>query len=223
MVRIRLRRVGAKKQPSYRVVVADSRSPRDGRFIEIIGHYNPRTNPPTVALKEDRALYWLSVGAQPSEPVARFFQQLGLYERLRQSRGGVVEPAPEADTVEAAPARRSAAAKPEPAPEPEPAVESEPEAVEEPVAEVADEVGAEVESDVEGEAGPGGQIGPDAAVADLGLPTRVTNVLEGAGIETAGDLADRLTSGELADVAGIGPKAVDEIRTRLAEQGLVEE
>ena len=69
MVRIRLRRVGAKKKPTYRVVVADQRSPRDGRFIESIGHYDPRTDPPTVVIHEARALHWLSVGAQPSETV----------------------------------------------------------------------------------------------------------------------------------------------------------
>ncbi|TEU17287.1 MAG: 30S ribosomal protein S16, partial [Anaerolineales bacterium] len=69
MVRIRLCRVGAKKQPSYRVVVADQRAPRDGRFIEIIGHYNPRTDPPTMVIKEERALLWLARGAQPSEAV----------------------------------------------------------------------------------------------------------------------------------------------------------
>jgi small subunit ribosomal protein S16 len=87
MVRIRLRRVGRKKQPSYRVVVADSRSPRDGRYIEIIGFYNPRTQPATINLKEDRALYWLGVGAQPSEPVGRLLTKIGTlsrYERLRQ-------------------------------------------------------------------------------------------------------------------------------------------
>ena len=87
MVRIRLRRVGRKKQPSYRVVVADSRSPRDGRYIEIIGFYNPRTQPGTINVKEDRALYWLGVGAQPSEPVTRLLNKIGTlsrYERLCQ-------------------------------------------------------------------------------------------------------------------------------------------
>ncbi len=87
MVKIRLRRVGAKKQPSYRVVVADSRAPRDGRFIEIIGSYNPRTEPETVEIKEERALYWLNVGAQPSEAVARLLKQKGTmarFERLKQ-------------------------------------------------------------------------------------------------------------------------------------------
>jgi small subunit ribosomal protein S16 len=88
MVKIRLRRVGAKKQPSYRVVVTDSRAARDSRFIEIIGHYNPRTDPPTVVIKEERALYWLSVGAQPTDPVRRFFDTLGLPAKLKAQRSG---------------------------------------------------------------------------------------------------------------------------------------
>ncbi|MEA3408467.1 MAG: 30S ribosomal protein S16 [Chloroflexota bacterium] len=78
MVRIRLRRVGAKKQPSYRVVVADQRTARDGRFIEDIGHYNPRTDPPTVKIDEERAKYWLAVGAKPSKAVARMLEDMGL-------------------------------------------------------------------------------------------------------------------------------------------------
>lgn len=68
-VKIRLKRVGAKKQPAYRVVVADSRSPRDGRFIEEIGHYNPTTEPTTVEIDMERAKYWLSQGAQPTDTV----------------------------------------------------------------------------------------------------------------------------------------------------------
>src|SRR5258707_12055736 len=88
MVRIRLRRVGLKKQPSYRIVVTDRESPRDGRYIEIIGFYNPRTEPITIELKEDRALYWLSVGAQPSEPVARLLAKIGTKARLERLRKG---------------------------------------------------------------------------------------------------------------------------------------
>lgn len=103
MVRIRLRRVGLKKQASYRIVVADHESPRDGRYIEIIGFYNPRTDPPQVDLKEDRALYWLSVGAQPSEPVARMLKNLGTTDRLARLRKG--------ETIEAL-AAEAAAAKP---------------------------------------------------------------------------------------------------------------
>ncbi len=80
MVRIRLRRQGAKKQPSYRVVVADQHSPRDGRILENIGFYNPTTDPETVSIDGERARYWLSVGAQPSESVARLLKKQGLLE-----------------------------------------------------------------------------------------------------------------------------------------------
>ncbi len=78
MVRIRLRRMGKKKQPSYRVVVADSRSPRDGRFIESIGFYDPLTDPPTIRIDEERALYWLSQGAQPTEVVVGLLRKVGV-------------------------------------------------------------------------------------------------------------------------------------------------
>ncbi len=80
MVKIRLRRVGAKKQPSYRVVVADSRAPRDGAFISIIGHYNPLTDPETVVIDEEKALTWLRQGAQPTETVARLLAKVGIIE-----------------------------------------------------------------------------------------------------------------------------------------------
>jgi small subunit ribosomal protein S16 len=76
-VKIRLRRMGATKRPSYRLVVADSRAPRDGRFIEIVGHYNPLTEPAEVVVKADRVRHWLSVGAQPTETVARLLQKTG--------------------------------------------------------------------------------------------------------------------------------------------------
>src|SRR5262245_7632289 len=88
MVRIRLRRVGLKKQPSYRIVVADRESPRNGRYIEIVGFYNPRTEPVQMDIKEDRVLYWLSVGAQPSEPVARILQKTGTQARFERMRKG---------------------------------------------------------------------------------------------------------------------------------------
>jgi small subunit ribosomal protein S16 len=80
-VRIRLRRTGARKQPSYRFVVADSRSPRDGRFFEIIGHYNPRREPVQIVLDEAKAKHWLERGAQPSDTVARLFAAKGLIEK----------------------------------------------------------------------------------------------------------------------------------------------
>ncbi|MEM7131955.1 MAG: 30S ribosomal protein S16 [Chloroflexota bacterium] len=78
MVRIRLRRMGAKKKPFYRIVVAEKRSPRNGRFIETIGTYNPLTNPETVSLEHERAAHWLSVGAQPSDAVARILRNASL-------------------------------------------------------------------------------------------------------------------------------------------------
>ena len=71
MLKIRLSRVGKKKRPAYRIVVADSRAPRDGANIEIIGHYNPLTEPPTIVINEERATHWLEHGAQPSEAVAK--------------------------------------------------------------------------------------------------------------------------------------------------------
>jgi small subunit ribosomal protein S16 len=78
MVRIRLMRVGAKGAPSYRVVVADARSPRDGRIIENIGWYNPLTEPSTIQIDGDRAKYWISVGAQPSDPVRSLLSRAGI-------------------------------------------------------------------------------------------------------------------------------------------------
>lgn len=81
MVKIRLRRMGAKKQPTYRFVVTDARSPRDGRFIEILGHYNPRTEPKTVVIDEAKVKEWLGKGAQPSDPVRRLLAAKGLVER----------------------------------------------------------------------------------------------------------------------------------------------
>jgi small subunit ribosomal protein S16 len=76
--RIRLARVGSKKNPIYRVVVADSRAPRDGRFIEIVGRYNPQTEPSIIELKEERVRDWLAKGAQPSNPVRRLLKAKGL-------------------------------------------------------------------------------------------------------------------------------------------------
>jgi small subunit ribosomal protein S16 len=83
-VRIRLTRVGATKQPTYRVVVADSRSARDSRSIETIGHYNPLTEPVEVNIDEDRAKQWLAKGAQPSDTVARLFRNAGILPASKQ-------------------------------------------------------------------------------------------------------------------------------------------
>ena len=83
MLRIRLRRVGKKGRPSYRIVVADSAAPRDGAYVEWIGQYDPMVDPPAVVLKEDRAIAWLSKGAQPSDAVKRIFDRDGIYDKLR--------------------------------------------------------------------------------------------------------------------------------------------
>ena len=88
MVRIRLRRIGLKGQPSYRIVVTDKRNPRDGRFIEIIGHHNPRTEPSTNVVDEERALYWLSQGAQPSDAVWRILKHTGTQGRFERLKAG---------------------------------------------------------------------------------------------------------------------------------------
>ncbi len=80
MVKIRLRRVGSKKKPSYRLVVADSRAPRDGAFIAIIGHYNPLTDPETIVIDEEKALSWLRQGAQPTDTAARLLAKAGIIE-----------------------------------------------------------------------------------------------------------------------------------------------
>jgi len=89
MVRIRLRRVGSANQPSYRIVIADKESPRDGRFIEVVGHYNPRTEPSTIVIDEDRVYYWLGVGAQPSDSVQMIFTTVNLNERYERFKAGV--------------------------------------------------------------------------------------------------------------------------------------
>jgi small subunit ribosomal protein S16 len=92
MVRIRLRRIGLKGQPTYRIVAAEKESPRDGRFLEILGFYNPRTEPATIHVKEDRVFHWMKNGAQPSESVAQVFKVSGTLDRFdRFKKGEAVE------------------------------------------------------------------------------------------------------------------------------------
>jgi small subunit ribosomal protein S16 len=85
-VKIRLKRMGAKKSPFYRVVVADARSPRDGRSIETIGTYNPLTQPATVEINEELALKWLSNGAKPSDTVRNLFSEQGIMEKFHNAK-----------------------------------------------------------------------------------------------------------------------------------------
>lgn len=84
--RIRLKRMGAKKAPFYRVVVADSRYPRDGRFIEEIGYYDPTKKEPIIEIKEDKALAWLATGAEPSETVKSLFKKKGIMKKHAESK-----------------------------------------------------------------------------------------------------------------------------------------
>lgn len=88
MVRIRLSRMGSKRQPSYRIVAAEKEAQRDGSFKEILGFYNPRTQPATISLVEDRIYDWMSKGAQPSESAAQVFKSAGLLERYERFKKG---------------------------------------------------------------------------------------------------------------------------------------
>ena len=110
MVRIRLRRIGLKGQPTYRIIAADKESPRDGRFLEILGVYNPRTNPATIHIKEDRVFHWMKNGALPTESVAQIFKSPGTQLRFDRFKKGeavetLVAEANEAEAKRAAPAR----------------------------------------------------------------------------------------------------------------------
>ena len=148
-VKIRLMRVGKKKQPTYRVVVSDARSPRDGRFLEIIGQYAPRQEPSLVTIDNERALHWLNVGAQPTESAAKLLQISGVWDAYKDANGKVAASKPKvkskAKTVKEAPAAAApaAAAPAEAEPEPEaPAAEAAPEAAAETPAEDATEASA---------------------------------------------------------------------------------
>ena len=156
--RIRLRRMGSNKRPFFRVVVADQRSPRDGRFIENIGKYHPLDDPSVIEIDQDRALHWLRVGAQPSNQVRNLMNKIGIWDEFVKERpSAALEPGKErpekpkvskkakqkADEAKAAPPESPPAAEPEPpaaaevetVPEPEASAEVEPAEVEPAVAE----------------------------------------------------------------------------------------
>jgi len=136
--RIRLRRMGSNKRPFYRVVVADQRSPRDGRFIEIIGRYHPLNDPSVIEIDEDRALHWLMVGAQPSNQVRNLMSKVGIWERFVAQRPSAAAPISskpdrpvrpklskkaQAKAAESAEAPEQPVETPAPTPEPESAVQ----------------------------------------------------------------------------------------------------
>lgn len=146
-VKIRLMRVGKKKQPTYRVVVADARSPRDGRFIESIGQYAPREEPSLVKIDNERALHWLRNGAQPTEEAAKLLEISGAWAAYTEETGRAPAAKPKAKTPKAKPAP----AAPPPAAEVPPAEEAPPAEV--PASEVpAGEEGGAAEVPAAGEA-----------------------------------------------------------------------
>ena len=120
MLRIRLSRVGKRKQPSYRIVVTDGRNPRAGAHLEIIGHYNPLTSPATITLKDERAVYWLKNGAQPSDTAAKILTRAGIMEQAGKQpftwSGKVMAPGKKKQKVMAAAATAAASAPAAPAP-----------------------------------------------------------------------------------------------------------
>ena len=139
--RIRLRRMGAKKRPFYRVVVADQRSPRDGRFIENIGKYHPLEDPSLIEIDEERALHWLRVGAQPSDQVRNLMVKVGIWEKFVAERPAVAaqvkvrEAKAETPKLSKKAAAKAAAATEEEASAPAPTEQAAPAATEEPAAE----------------------------------------------------------------------------------------
>ena len=121
-VRIRLRRMGTKKKPQYRVVVADSRSPRDGRFLDTIGTYNPRLDPAEINIDRDKALEWLESGAEPSDTARSLLSKVGVWQRFKTGEWPAEAPRPEPAPMPAP----EVVVEPAPAPAPEVVVEPAP-------------------------------------------------------------------------------------------------
>jgi small subunit ribosomal protein S16 len=153
--RIRLRRMGSKGRPFYRVVVADQRSPRDGRFIENIGRYHPLNDPSLIEIDQDRALHWLRVGAQPSNQVRNLMQKVGIWETFvaERPKAAATETKPERPAREkiSKKAQAKAAASEQAAPAAEQAAATEPPAAAEAEPEAPVEAEAEPEAPVEAE------------------------------------------------------------------------
>jgi small subunit ribosomal protein S16 len=129
-VKIRLRRMGAKKKPFYRVVVADSRTPRDGRFIEQLGYFDPTTEPPTLKIDEEKAKLWLSRGAQPTDTAGALLKKLGILARTKVAEAATPTPEPEPEKKKSTRKKAEPAAEAAPA---EPAAKTAPKTAEEPV------------------------------------------------------------------------------------------
>lgn len=193
-VKIRLMRVGKKKQPTYRVVVADSRSPRDGRVIETIGHYGPREASSRVEIDGERALEWLRKGAKPTERAQKLLTRAGVWETFQAERGAVttklsrrgyvtgkLPPAAPTPEPEPAPAPAPAPTPPKPAPTPE-------------VAETAEDAVAEVETAEPEATEPAVEAAADEAPAPE--PAEETAAEETAAEEAPAEAADDTTEGD---------------------------
>ena len=227
-VAIRLARGGSKKRPYYRLVVADSRNARDGRFIEKVGTYNPllaKDSPDRVKLDADRISHWLSVGAQPSDRVARFLDAAGIRERaarLNPNKGApgdkAKERVEERATKAAAAEEAAAAAAAAPAPEPEPEVEEEaPVAAEEvnqatPDSDAGDEAdavtGESAQAPAEGEAedAPTAEAAPEAEAAPAAEAEEQAAEAEEQAADTTSD-AETVAEEAAAEDAGADEKA----------------
>ena len=175
-VKIRLRRVGAKKQPAYRIVIADARAPRDGRFIEIIGHYNPLTEPSDVVINSERALHWLRSGAQPTEVVQRMLVKTGVWSEYTG------EPMPELP------------AKPEPKAEEAPAPAEEAPAEEAPAEEApAEEAAGEAPAEEAAEEAPAEEAVVEAAPVE---ETPLVEAVEGEPTEAQAETEEKSAESE---------------------------
>ena len=173
--RIRLRRMGANKRPFYRVVVADQRAPRDGRFIEAIGKYHPLSDPSLIEIDEERAMHWLRVGAQPSNQVRNLMSKIGIWEKFvteRPSAAASVKPAKERPAKEKR-SKKALAKAAETAPVPVP------------------EAAAEVPVSEPDDAGAAGDGTPDAEAAQPAAPSEASPEAAGSakpeGAEPEGD------------------------------------
>ena len=179
-LRIRLSRGGAKKRPFYRIVVADSRFPRDGRFIERVGTYNPllaKNDEQRVTLKQERIKYWLGVGARPSDRVARFLGQVDMFEPIQ--RNNPIKGQPSEKTLERIKAKEEAVKAAAEAPPPEPEVEPEAEVeAEAPAEEAASEDAPQAEVEAEVEAVPEPEAEPAAEAATEPEPAAEEPVAE---------------------------------------------
>ena len=212
---IRLSRGGAKKRPYYRIVVADSRAPRDGRFIEKLGTYNPllaKDSPERVKLDTDRIQHWLAVGAQPSDRVLRFLDAAGLRERPARNNPQKAEPGEKAkERLEQRAAKEAGAAEAAAAPAEEPATEAEEVAAEQAPADTADipaEAPVAEEAAAEAEAG---EAAPVAEAAAEEAPAEATVAEEAAAEAEAGEAAPVAEAGNEGESAETPAEGADEV------------